>query len=354
MVFMIIIRFCVFPTIIAFLQFVWFMNYFFVKTLDFIFPGKQPRVVRTPEERFDDLEAVGYTFRPNYVELPIGAGKKLPRLHYVDEGPRDGRETILCLHGEPSWSFLYRHMIHMFAKAGYRVIAPDFIGFGKSDKYTQPDSYTHDMHTMTLRLLLDYLNLRRITLVCQDWGGPIGLTVVKDSPHLFSRIVVMNTGLPVAYEPATIANDFMYITPFLLWRSIAQVFGTYLPIRQLFKFALKGSVPSEVLNGYCAPFPTSVYKAGAKAWPLLIPVISNTPFSSEMYETREFLAKAWTKEALILFADGDKITAGWKKTFLKVLPNAVNKTVVGAGHFLQEDKGKEVANHIISFIEEKM
>ncbi|CAL4080513.1 unnamed protein product, partial [Meganyctiphanes norvegica] len=121
--------------------------------------GKKQFIVRTPEENFSNLDAVGYTFKPNYVELPIGGGKALPRLHYVDEGPLDAAETILCLHGEPSWSFLYRHMIPILVKAGYRVIVPDFIGFGKSDKYTYKECYTHEMHTQTLRLLLDHLNV---------------------------------------------------------------------------------------------------------------------------------------------------------------------------------------------------
>ncbi|KAF2345764.1 Serine aminopeptidase S33, partial [Trinorchestia longiramus] len=116
-----------------------------------------PTVVRTPEERFDNAAKLGYPYQGKYVELPIGGGKTLPRMHYIDEGPRDAPETVLCLHGEPSWSFLYRHVIKVLTKAGFRVIAPDFIGFGKSDKFTHPEAYTHDLHTMSLRLLLDHL-----------------------------------------------------------------------------------------------------------------------------------------------------------------------------------------------------
>ena len=130
-----------------------------------------------------------------FVSIDAGCGVKLPRVHYVDEGSRDGR-VILCLHGEPAWSFLYRKMVPILTDAGYRVIVPDFIGFGKSDKYTNPDNYNHEMHCMVLRKLLDHLDVKDITLVCQDWGGLTGLTVVKDAPDRFSNLVIMNTGLP--------------------------------------------------------------------------------------------------------------------------------------------------------------
>ena len=138
----------------------------------------------------------GYPFESNYVELPAGSGHTLPRVHYIDEGDQDATEVILCLHGEPSWSFLYRHMIPTLVHAGYRVIAPDFIGFGKSDKYTSMENYSHELHTSTLRLLIEHLELENITLVCQDWGGLTGLSVVKDIPDKFSSLVIMNTGLP--------------------------------------------------------------------------------------------------------------------------------------------------------------
>ena len=130
------------------------------------------------------------------MELPNGAGIKLPRVHYLDEGDPNAKETILCLHGEPAWSFLYRNMIPTFVKAGYRVIAPDFIGFGKSDKYTSMENYNHEMHMSTLRRLIEHLDLDNMTMVCQDWGGGTGLSVLKDIPEKFNAVVIMNTGLP--------------------------------------------------------------------------------------------------------------------------------------------------------------
>ena len=162
-----------------------------------IFAARKALTIRTPDSRFAGLEKYGYTFQPNYAELPLGGGITLPRMHYVDEGPKDAQETVLCLHGEPSWSFLYRKMVPTLVQAGYRVVIPDFIGFGKSDKYTSPANYTHELHTASLRMLIDYLKLTNLTLVCQDWGGLTGLSVVKDIPDTFCSLVIMNTGLPI-------------------------------------------------------------------------------------------------------------------------------------------------------------
>lgn len=315
-----------------------------------IFQKKSPYIIRTPEDRFKGLESVGYTFKPNYVELPVGAGKRLPRIHYVDEGPRDAKEVILCLHGEPSWCFLYRYMIPVFVKASYRVIAPDFIGFGKSDKFTSPESYTHELHTMSLRLLLDYLNIRGLTLVCQDWGGLTGLSVVKDAPQYFSRLVMMNTGLPAGSEFSI--NTIDRVTPFLMWRSFAQLLGASLPVYHIFKSSLLKPHPA-VLDGYNAPFPSPLYKGGAAKWPLLVPITSHSPVAADMQATRDFLSSKWKNPALIMFSDRDPITKGQEKTFKKLLPQALSKTVVGAGHFLQDDKGEEIASHIVSFINKK-
>ena len=170
-----------------------------------IFAPQTALTLRTPDSRFSGLDKYGYTFSPNYVDLPLGGGITLPRMHYVDEGPKNAKETILCLHGEPSWSFLYRKMVPILVKAGYRVVIPDFIGFGKSDKYTSPLNYTHEMHTSSLRKLMDHLELTNVTLVCQDWGGLTGLSVVKDMPDKFCSLVIMNTGLPTG-DKATEEN----------------------------------------------------------------------------------------------------------------------------------------------------
>lgn len=315
------------------------------------FQRTTPVVVRTPGERFQDLASVGYPFMPNYVDLPIGGGKTLPRVHYLDEGPRDAKEVILCLHGEPSWSFLYRHMVPVFVEAGYRVIALDFIGFGKSDKYVDMENYTHNMHTMTLRLFLDYISIKGITLVCQDWGGLVGLSVVKDNPNIFSRLVIMNTGLPAGIGLSI--NNIYRATPFLLWRSFAELLGTSLPVYSLLKLGLLNPDPA-VLGAYDAPFPSSVFKSGAAKWPLLVPLTSQDAVAADMQVTRDYLSSEWEKPVLIMFSDKDPITRGQEQTFKRLLPHAVCKTIVGAGHFLQEDKGEELAFHIVSFVNEKL
>lgn len=242
-------------------------------------------------------------------------------------------------------------MIPVFTKEGYRVIAPDFIGFGKSDKFTYQEAYSHDLHKMTLRLFLDNLGVSNVTLVCQDWGGLTGLPVVKDSPHFFSRLVIMNTGLPVGSQLSL--SKLKKAIPFVLWRSIVQLFGTALPVYYVFKKALRNAQPS-VLDAYDAPFPSAEYKAGAAKWPLLVPLTSNTPVAVDMQETRVFLSQKWKSPVLIMFSDGDPITRGEDKTFLRLQPHATCKTIHGAGHFLQEDKGEEIASHIVSFINGKL
>lgn len=241
-------------------------------------------------------------------------------------------------------------MVPGLVKAGYRVVVPDFIGFGKSDKFTFMDSYSHDLHCMTLRLLLDHLRLRNITLVCQDWGGLTGLPVVRDCPHLFARLVIMNTGLPTGFVKP---SNFIKMLPFLIWRGIAQVFGTALPVGRIFTKALL-KVHPDVVKGYEAPFPSALYKAGAAQWPLLVPITPNTSVAADMQATQDFLASEWKKPALVMFSDLDPITRGQEKVFLKLLPHANYKVVTGAKHFLQEDKGEELVTHIISFIGDKL
>lgn len=242
-------------------------------------------------------------------------------------------------------------MVPGLVKAGYRVVVPDFIGFGKSDKFTFMNSYSHDLHCMTLRLLLDHLRLRNITLVCQDWGGLTGLPVVRDCPHLFSRLVIMNTGLPTGFIQTGLLPTSL--TPFLIWRNFVQLFGTSLPIGRIFTRALVNPQP-DVVRGYEAPFPSALYKAGAAQWPLLVPITPNTSVAADMQATQDFLASEWKKPALVMFSDRDAITRGLEKVFLKLLPHASYKLVCGAQHFLQEDKGEELTTHIISFIGDKL
>jgi len=290
-------------------------------------------MIRTPEERFADLP--GFPYAPHYIEL------RHMRMHYVDEG---AGETILCLHGEPTWSYLYRKMIPTLTKS-YRVVAPDFIGFGRSDKFTERSEYTFQMHVDMLRGFLEILSLAGLTLVCQDWGGLIGLRVAAEMPERFARLVIMNTGLPTGEEKPTDA--------FLTWRSFAERTPD-VPVGFLMSRTLVDGekVDPRVIAAYEAPFPEATYKAGAAEFPLLVPIRPDDPGSAGMRATREALSK-WTKPALVMFADGDPITAGGDRWFRKLIPSAKEQpeiTIEGAGHFLQEDRGEKIAEEIVAFM----
>jgi len=323
----------------------------------FFFARKQPLFLRTPEDRFTGIENLGYKFKSRYLDLPLGssAGKKQPRMHYIDESPHSNipqKGIILCLHGEPTWSFLYRNMVPSLVQAGYRVVAPDFIGFGKSDKYSDKTNYTHEMHLFCLKHLMDTLNLKSgVTLVCQDWGGLIGLSVVKDLPDYFSEIVVMNTGIPngnnrskLFFQPLKTLQTFV---PFLLWRSCVQLLENNIPVEMMMSRIMK--YPASISKAYNAPFPNSNYKAGVAQWPLLVPLMADDPVAYHMNEVETFLP-TWKKPALIMFGDGDPITRGQDKVFLKLIPHAKHVTIKGASHFLQETHGPELSENIITFL----
>lgn len=291
-------------------------------------------IIRTPDERFADLP--GYPFAPHYVQLGPA------RMHYVDEGQG---ETILCLHGEPSWSYLYRKMIPPLATGGYRVVAPDLIGFGRSDKYTDVESYTFQMHHDALVTFMDALALADITLVCQDWGGLLGLCLAAELPDRFGRLVIMNTGLPTGDEPAT--------RGFLAWQAFA-LRSSDLPIGRIIRSgtAQGDQLPEAVVAAYEAPFPDVSYKAGAKAFPALVPTTPDQEASAPLRHARRALAR-WNKPTLVMFSDGDPITRGGDAFFRRLIPTAKDQpeiTITNAGHFLQEDKGEELANHILAFL----
>ena len=297
-------------------------------------------IVRTPDERFAELP--GYPFAPHYADLD-GI-----RMHYVDEGPQTTpapSETILCLHGEPSWSYLYRKMIPILA-ARFRVVAPDLIGFGRSDKFTETSAYSYQMHHDALVRFLDILKLEHVTLVCQDWGGLLGLPIASEQPARFARLVIMNTGLP--------AGDGKMTRAFYAWQVFA-LRSPDLPVGRIIRSGLAhgDQLPPDVLAAYEAPFPDATFKAGARAFPALVPTEPDQPGAAEMRRAREVLA-GWAKPALIMFSDGDPITRGGDIFFRELIPSARDQppiTITDAGHFLQEEKGEDIARYIVEFIE---
>ena len=293
------------------------------------------RILRTPEARFDDLP--GYDFAPNYQQIGD------TRMHYVDEG--GGDDTVLCLHGEPTWSYLYRHMIPDLA-ARHRVVAPDMVGFGKSDKYADEDDYTFDMHYGKLLALVEALDLRKITLICQDWGGPLGLAMAAERPERFARLVILNTFLPTGEEKLSGA--------FMAWRAFSQKVGREMQVGRLVAQTIGSyALPEDIIAAYDAPFPDASYKAGAAIFPSLVPISPDMPGAAQMKAARDKLAR-WTKPALVLFSDGDPILGGAAGFFRQLIPSAKEQpgTIIrGAGHFLQEEKGAEIADEVIAFME---
>ncbi|MHA1994366.1 MAG: haloalkane dehalogenase [Candidatus Hodarchaeales archaeon] len=291
-------------------------------------------IIRTPDERFENLPEFNY--RQHYITI------NGLRIHYIDEGKGD---VVLCLHGEPTYSYLYRKMIGPITNANFRFISFDFVGFGRSDKYTLVDDYTYEMHYGTLSNFVDELNLDNITLVVQDWGGLIGLPYAANNPEKIANLVIMNTGLPSGRSKP---ND-----AFLQWREFVEN-NPNLPIGMVIELGLanRDKISPEVLKAYEAPFPNEKYKAGARAWPLLVPISPDNPVANIMLDAREKL-KTWSKPALVMFSDKDPITRGADKFFRKLIPTAADNpeiVISDAGHFLQEEKGVEIAKHIIKFL----
>jgi haloalkane dehalogenase len=292
-------------------------------------------VFRTPDERFVGLP--GYDFEPNYIDLR-GDLDDL-RMHHVDEGRGD---PILLLHGEPTWAYLYRKMIPKLTEVG-RAVAPDLIGFGRSDKPTDRDWYTYDRHVDSVVQLIEDLELTKITLVVQDWGGPIGLRVAVEHADRFARLVVLNTGV--------FRQGPNWPTPgFAAWREFA-VKNPDLPIGFVVQGGTTTELPEEVIAAYEAPFPNVESKAGAAAFPLLVPISEADPGAAEMAEVRAAIER-WEKPALVAFSDSDPIfpqRAG--ERLADRIPGAVGFVPIeGAAHFLQEDKGEVIAAAIVDFI----
>jgi haloalkane dehalogenase len=286
-------------------------------------------VFRTPDERFEGLP--GYDFEPHYAEVD-GL-----RLHYLDEGDGD---PVVCFHGEPSWSYLYRKMIPPLVAGGHRVICPDYAGFGRSDKPTDFDWYTYDRHTETVSELLAGLDLSDATVIVQDWGGPIGLRWAVENPDRVARLVILNTGL---YNGRVSKG-------FLAWRSFAER-NPDLPIGFVIQGATATDPSAEVIAAYEAPWPTPESKAGPATFPLFVPRSDEDEGATQMRAVQDELSR-WEKPALVAFSDSDPVFPFPKsgQVFCDMIPGALEQVKIeGAAHFLQEDRGEQIAERVLEF-----
>src|ERR1700691_4759218 len=285
-------------------------------------------VFRTPDERFEDLP--GYPYEPRYVEV------EGLRLHHIDEG---SGSTVLCFHGEPDWSYLYRHMLQGLVASGHRVVCPDLVGFGRSDKPTDQDWYTYERHVEYLTRHLEQVELADVTVVVQDWGGPIGLRWAVEHTEQVGRLVILNTGL----FTGRVSKGFM------AWREFAARTPD-LPIGTIMQGATTTELAPEVIAAYEAPFPNAESKAGAQRFPLLVPLTDQEDGVAEMLAVRDLLAR-WEKPALVAFSDSDPVfpypIAG--EQFTNLIPTAGEQVrIEGAAHFLQEDRGPQIVEAMLT------
>ena len=296
-------------------------------------------ILQTPDERFRDLP--DYPFMPHYLNVPNFEGGEL-RVHYLDEGEGP---TVLLLHGEPTWSYLYRHMIPPLVGAGFRVVAPDLVGFGRSDKPSDRTDHTYQRQIDWMRTaLFDALNLEDITLFCQDWGGLIGLRLVAAAPERFARLVIANTGLPTGEGEMPKA--------FREWQALSQNIPE-LPVGAIIQGGTERTLSDAEVAAYDAPFPDESYKAAARVLPTLVPTTPDGPGAADNRAAWGVLAR-FDKPVLTAFSDGDPITKGGEAAFQTYIPGAKGQPhvmVEGGGHFLQEDKGERLANLIVGFVE---
>jgi haloalkane dehalogenase len=286
-------------------------------------------VFRTPDDRFEDLP--GYDFEPQYVDAD-GL-----RLHYVDEGEGD---PVVCFHGEPTWAYLYRKMLPPLVEAGHRVVCPDYAGFGRSDKPTDQRWYTYDRHVELTSRLLASLDLSEATVVVQDWGGPIGLRWAVETSDRVARLVILNTGL----FTGRVSKGFM------AWRNFAER-NPDLPVGFVLQGATATELPDEVVAAYESPFPSAESKAGAAQFPLIVPTSDDAPGAAEMRAVADELTR-WDKPALVAFSDSDPVFPYPRggQAFLDLIPNAGEQVKIeGAAHFLQEDRGEQIARRVVEF-----
>jgi haloalkane dehalogenase len=294
------------------------------------------RLLRTPDERFTNLP--DFPYQPRYADVGDGV-----RMGYVEAGPPDG-EAVLLLHGEPSWSFLYRKMMAVLAAAGLRAIAPDLIGFGRSDKPAEPSDHTYARHVEWVRAFaFDRLDLRGVTLVGQDWGGLIGLRLVAEHPGRFARVVAANTGLPTGDQPM----------PDVWWqfrRVVERAPG--LDVSRLVQAGCQTRLAPPVLAAYAAPFPDESYLAGPRAMPTIVPTAPDDPANQANRAAWARLTE-WDRPFLVAFSDRDPITGGMAPVLKRAIPGAANlehPVIEGAGHFLQEDAGERLGEVVAAFV----
>ena len=288
-------------------------------------------VHRTPDKRFADLP--GYDFAPNYEEID-GL-----RLHYLDEGEGD---PVVCFHGEPSWAFLYRHMLPPLVAGGARVICPDLAGFGRSDKPTDTGWYSYDRHVDLMTRLLERIDVRDATVVVQDWGGPIGLRWAIENQERVAGLVILNTGL----YTGKVSKGFM------AWRDFAERTGLDLPVGKIIDGATTTALAPEVVAAYDAPFDVREAKAGAAMFPLLVPTEADAPGAKEMADVMDALSR-WERPALVAFSDSDPVFPHPRsgQVFVDAIPSVSEQvTIDGAAHFLQEDRGDRIAAEINRFL----
>jgi haloalkane dehalogenase len=287
-------------------------------------------VFRTPDDRFEGLP--GYGFEPHYVDVD-GL-----RMNYVDEGGSGG--TVVCFHGEPTWSYLYRKMIPPLVEAGHRVVCPEYAGFGRSDKPTERGWYTYDRHTELVSRLLAGLDLRDATVVVHDWGGPIGLRWAVENAERVARLVILNTGL----FTGRVSKGFM------AWRDFAER-NPDLPVGFIIQSATGTDLPDEITSAYEAPWPTAESKAGVAQFPLIVPLSEDDAGAAEMRAVMDELSR-WAKPALVAFSDSDPVFPYPRsgQVFCDLIPGAGEQVKIeGAAHFLQEDRGERIAEEIFAF-----
>jgi haloalkane dehalogenase len=298
------------------------------------------KALRTPEERFQKLP--GFGFQPHYAEISDGEGGGL-RIHYIDEGPRDARDRLLLMHGEPSWCYLYRRMIPIFVAAGHRVIAPDLIGFGRSDKPDKRTEYTYQRHVDWMTSFIEAIDLQNATLVGQDWGGLIGLRLAAEHSDRFAHIVAANTFLPTGDRPAGEA--------FLRWQQYSQKTPNF-DAGWIVNSGCTTDLSDEIKAAYNAPFPDDTYKEGARQFPMLVPTSPDDPAAPANRKAWEALNK-WEKPFLCAYGDSDPVMRGADRVFIATVPGTKNQphtTIVGGGHFIQEDRGEELARAIVDWL----